>query len=110
VKKQEKVCLDRKSGGLSMQFLSNHSSIQGVAGPDIADGYAGRPFACRHAVNFISNDSDANRLLVNLDAPVGAAGTFTLWPGEAMSDLLISCRMIYLQGMGGPVPFRALGA
>ncbi|MCL2434273.1 MAG: hypothetical protein FWD16_07155, partial [Clostridia bacterium] len=91
-----------------MQYLQSHSSVQGVA--QVNDGDKARPFKCRNSVNFISNDDGANQLLVNLDSPVGSAGTFTLWPGEAMSDLIISCRELYVQGVGGPVAFRALGA
>lgn len=87
-----------------------HSSVVATAGATEADGSRPYVFVCRNAVNFVANDSGSNALDVNFDAPIGRAGTFRLYPGETMSDLQISCREIFVRGVGAAVPFRAVGS
>ena len=90
--------------------INRASSISSIAGSLDTDGNRKMNFVIRHAVNFIANDSEEHPLQVNFDAPVGREGTILLYPGEAMSDLVIQCQELYVQGIGGPVPFRAVGS
>lgn len=93
-----------------MLGINTHSSIAGNAGPNDTDGNAKLVFVINNAVNFIANDSPTHALMVNFDAPVGRAGTITLYPGESLSDLKLQCSELYVQGVGGAAAFRAVGS
>ena len=86
------------------------SAVMGTAGQDDTDGHKKYNFVCNTSINFIANDSDTHSLLFCLDSPVGSAGTMELKAGETVSDIPVTCREIYAQGVGGTVPFRAFGA
>lgn len=67
------------------------------------------PFTLNEKLNFIVNDSSDFDLEINFDATVDQSGTFTLKVGETLSDVNMSCTTIAVRGIGGSVPFRALG-
>ena len=91
-------------------FLKDmHSSISMTAGGNSTDGNQKIIFVCNQEINFVSNDSEDTALFINFDAPVGYAGTITLLPGETVDNLKRTCKELYAQGNGKPVPFRALG-
>jgi len=87
-----------------------HSSIIANAGQYDQDGHKPYPFVCKNAINYVANDSATNALYLNFDAPIGSAGTIKLLAGEVISDLKISCRELYAQGIGSTVNFRAVGS
>lgn len=93
-----------------MSFLNTYAAVSGMAGSQEVDGYKKINFFIRNAVTFIANDSETHSLLVNMNGRVGEAGTFELKPGEVLSDLYTTCDELYVQGIGGAVPFRAVGS
>ncbi len=90
-------------------FSGQQSAVNAMAGAGEEAGYQKYNFICTKAINFVANDSGEHALEINFDRPVGQAGTIVLYPGETMSDMQLSCRELYAKGIGGAVPFRAVG-
>ena len=67
------------------------------------------PYRLRSKLAFIANDSPDRALKVNFDNSIDQLGTFTLYAGEVLSDIQMSCVSVSLQGVGGNVPVRMLG-
>lgn len=87
--------------------MARHVSLDGTATP--SSGFILQTFVIKQKVVFISNDSDTYDLEVNFDQTTDQNGTFTLKAGEAVSDMPITCSTLSVNGVGGSVPFRALG-
>ena len=92
-----------------MRFLKQGTSVNSTALKDDTFGYKAHNFVCTEQVSFVANDSATNDLYLHFDAPVGQGGTIILKAGEILSDYPISCRELYVQGIGADVPFRAVG-
>lgn len=67
------------------------------------------PFSINTKLAYISNDSSTYDLIVNFDKPTDQSGSFTIKPGEVVSDIPMACVSISVQGIGGIVPFRCMG-